>query len=190
MPGETEREVIIPREIISAVTDAEAYALAALARGKSVLELGAHYGFSTVVLASVAERVLSVDWHQGDPHAGSGYTLEIFRGNVERYGLEGRVCEFIGLFEDELPRLAQQGVQVDGAFLDGHHSAESVARDLELTLPLVRPGGFVAFHDYGRGPHNGFEGFGVTEVADRFGIAGSVGHLGWGFTPRRTDAHL
>ena len=50
-------------------------------------------------------------------------------------------------------------------------------------LPLIRPGGWVAFHDYGRSEATGHPGFGVTQVADAFGVAGVAGHLAWGYIP-------
>lgn len=178
--GET--KPILPG-IASAVTPNEAQALADLAAGKHVLELGAWFGFSTVVLASVAEKVTSVDWHFGDEHAGTVDTYEIFTYNLKRYGVQGRVEVVRDRFEDALPRMAGEGRLFDGVFLDAHHSEESVTRDIGLAVPLIRPGGFFAFHDYGRGAHNGFPGFGVTEAADRFGIAGRTGFLGWGFVP-------
>ena len=52
-----------------------------------MLELGAYHGFSTIVLASVAERVISVDWHQGDDHAGRGDTWDLFINNLRQYGV-------------------------------------------------------------------------------------------------------
>ena len=54
MTEQQTRNLIIPFDVTSAVTPDEAMALANLARGRTVLELGAHYGFSTIVLASVA----------------------------------------------------------------------------------------------------------------------------------------
>jgi predicted O-methyltransferase YrrM len=175
------RELIIPA-IQSAVTAEEARALASLARGRTVLELGAQFGYSTVVLASVADLVISVDWHQGDPHAGEWDTWDIFNANLARYGVQDRVQAVVGRFEDVLPRMEAAGDQFDGAFLDGSHDEASVARDLSLVLPLIRTGGFVAFHDYGRGPETGHPDFAVTPVADRFGVSGQAGFLAWGFT--------
>lgn len=182
MTEQQTRQMILPA-IASAVTANEAQALADLAAGKTVLELGAWYGFSTVVLASVAERVTSVDWHYGDDHAGLVDTWEIFTFNLERYGVQDRVEAVRERFEDALPAMAEQGRTFGGCFLDAHHSEESVTRDIGLAVPLIRPGGFLAFHDYGRGPLTGHPGFGVTEAADRFGITGRTGFLGWGFVP-------
>ena len=181
VPGATDNRKLILPAISSAVTANESQALADLARGKVVLELGAWFGYSTIVLASVAERVTSVDWHMGDDHAGITDTWEIFCFNIQRYGVANRIEAIRERFEDALPPLAEQGRKFDGMFLDAHHAEESVDRDLGLALPLMKPGAFVAFHDYGRGPHNGYPGFGVTEAADRFCISGRTGFLGWGF---------
>ena len=38
----------------------------------------------------------------------------------------------------------------DWAYIDGGHSEEEVFRDIKLVLPLVKPGGIIAGHDYGR----------------------------------------
>jgi predicted O-methyltransferase YrrM len=183
MTEQRTRNIIIPSDITSAVTAEEAIALANLARGKTVLELGAHYGFSTIVLASVAEHVWSVDWHQGDPHAGEGDSWAPFNFNLIRYGVKDRVTVCLGRFEDQVPDLARQGVVTDGAFIDGMHDEESVSRDLALALLLVRPGGFIAAHDYGRGVTTGHPDFKITPVMDAFGVDGVVGCLAWGFVP-------
>jgi predicted O-methyltransferase YrrM len=176
------RQIVLPA-IQSAVTAEEAAALAALARGKTVLEMGAWHGYSTVVLGSVAEHVISVDWHHGDYHAGLQDTEVIFRANLDRYGVADRVRVIVDRFEKAIPELAAEGVTVDMAFIDARHDSPSVQHDLGLALTIVKPGGCVAFHDYGRNASNGHPGFGVTEVADAFGISGSAGFLGWGFVP-------
>lgn len=176
--------LILP-DIQTAVTAEEARALADLARGKVVIELGAWHGFSTVVLASVADYVISIDWHMGDDHAGNQYTWEIFQGNMARYGVADRVLVIRERFESALPRLAAEAETpfADGCFIDGRHDEESVTRDTMLVLPLIKPGGFVSWHDYGRSEATGNPGFAVTEVADRYGVAGVAGHLAWWFKP-------
>ena len=184
MPGEEPGGLVIPSDIQSAVTPEEARALAGLARGKTVIELGAYHGFSTVVLASVAAEVVSIDWHMGDEHAGLGDTWDIFSASIDRYGMRDRVIVIRERFEDVLPRLAAEHAgKFDGCFLDAKHDEESVTRDLRLALPLIKPGGFCAVHDYGRNAANGHPGFAVTEVADRYGIAGVAGTLAWWFKP-------
>jgi Methyltransferase domain len=177
---EMEDDMMFPR-IPSAITHEESMQLVELASGCNVLELGAQYGYSTVLLAQVAKLVCSVDWHQGDPQAGMTDSWDTFVHNLKDYGVTDVVHPLRGRFEDVLPQLASQGVEFDGAFIDGAHDPVSVQRDLDLTVPLVRSGGWIAFHDYGRGPHNGFHDFGVTEVADAFGVDGVVGCLAWSY---------
>jgi predicted O-methyltransferase YrrM len=55
-----------------------------------------------------------------------------------------------------------RGRQVDLLFIDGDHSAEGVRADLALYSPLLRPGGWIAFHDIVPGPYE-FVG-GVPEL--------------------------
>src|SRR5215831_6278853 len=160
--------ITIPDDIPTAVTGEEAAKLASLASGGDVLELGAQWGFSTVILAQAARRVTSVDWHQGDASivAVSGEedcpdTWEPYLANLIRYGVRSKVDAMRGRFADVLPNLARRGALFDGVFLDAQHDTASVEADLALALPLVRPGGWVAFHDYGRSDANGFPGFGV-----------------------------
>lgn len=185
--AELRARLVIPATVTTAVTAPEAEELGRLAFGRTVLELGAYHGFSTIVLASVAERVYSVDWHQGDDHAGVGDSFPTFMDTMRAYpDAASRVTVYRGRFEDEVPKLAARGVEVDGAFLDGFHDEPSVSRDLALALTVVRPGGFIAFHDYGRGPETGNPGFAVTQVADRFGVHHSVGYLGVCYVPAAT----
>lgn len=152
-----------PREIASAVSDPEAIRLHELAEGKVFLELGSHYGFSTIVLARAAKELHSIDWHKGDSMAGHGDNLLAFRENLRRFGVEDSVIAHVGRFEDVL-QIFKTGY-FDGAFIDGEHDEASVRRDAELVLRCVKKGGSVAFHDYGR--------FEVAPVVD--GIAKVLG---------------
>lgn len=136
-----------------------------------------------MVMASVAQKVYSVDWHMSDEHAGQYETWEGFRANLMGYKVDDRVVAIRGRFEEEVPKLAANGVRCDGAFIDGHHSEESVRRDLGLALMLVKPGGWVAFHDYGRSEATGHAGFRITPVADEFGVTDVIGSLAWGLVP-------
>lgn len=47
---------------------------------------------------------------------------------------------------------AYQDASIDVVYLDADHSYKAVAADIVAWLPKVRPGGFIAGHDY----HNGF----------------------------------
>lgn len=140
----------------SAVSDAEAAKLQELARGRVVLELGAHYGFSTIVLGQVAKRLVSVDWHKGDSMAGRGDNFGVYRSNLTRFGLEDEVIQVAGRFDLVLPLFGPAAFEL--AFIDGEHDRASVIADTAAAMRCVVPGGKLAFHDYGR--------FEVKEVVD------------------------
>jgi predicted O-methyltransferase YrrM len=58
--------------------------------------------------------------------------------------------------------------RVDLFFVDGSHSYEYVRNDTEKALQCVRPGGIIAWHDYGRAGVNG-----VTQWLHEFRDAGN-----------------
>lgn len=122
------------------LSDAEADYLARLARDKTVLELGAWLGRSTVALASTAAHVVSVDWHKGDAGAGFGDTLPGYWDTVRNLD---NVTMVVGRFEFVVPLFAP----VFGlAFVDGCPVEDAVVRDARLAAAVTR--GLVAFHDY------------------------------------------
>lgn len=58
-----------------------------LARGKRVVEFGALLGFSTISMAKVASKVISIDKHE---HYGPS-TLNQFGSNLDAFGVKGKV---------------------------------------------------------------------------------------------------
>lgn len=129
--------MIFAAEIRSAVSEEECQRLATLAEGKIVVEIGSEFGRSTVALASTAERVYAIDWHQGD--AGSGFkdSLPEFLANLRQYDVRDKVVPIVGRSEDVLFMLAHGFADV--AFIDGAHDAESVGTDLVLASKAVGP---------------------------------------------------
>lgn len=76
--------------------------------------------------------------------------------------------------------------QVDLFFIDGAHSYEYVRSDTERALACVRPGGAIAWHDFGRAGVNGVSKY-LTELAatslDVFVVPG--GSLAYAVLPKR-----
>lgn len=166
------RALVIPHGIPSAVTDDECRRLGELATGRRVLELGSYFGRSTIVLASTAEVVHTIDLHPEVPGEGVASTLPPFLANVERYDLRHRVVAHFGFSQLIVPLLPERWF--DLVFLDAQHQREPVEEDVELVLPHVRNDGVLAFHDYGVAgvEHRGtWDPFGVTEVVDALAAA-------------------
>lgn len=137
------RDVALPGgpPISTSVTAAETAELQRLALGGRVLEIGSAYGYSTVALAQVAERVVAVD-----PHTWLN-SLPALRANLAAYGVTERVEVRVGSVEHLFTGL--EGPVFDGAFIDGDHSGQAVERDIRLAVALVKPGGWIACHDHG-----------------------------------------
>jgi predicted O-methyltransferase YrrM len=133
--------------IATFVTGDEIRELRRLATAKRVLELGSQFGYSTVQMGSVAERVYACDWHFGDPQAGARDTLVEWAGHTSSLRRSGRVIGLVGRFDAILPLL--QPASFDLIFHDGFHEAEAVAWDVRMALPLLSWGGSICFHDWG-----------------------------------------
>jgi predicted O-methyltransferase YrrM len=109
----------------------------------SIVEVGAYKGKSTIALASGStvagrEKVVSID-----PHGGG--TLEVFRGNIAKAGLSGRVITVAAASRDAREKFEGP---VRLIFIDGLHDYDSVKADIGLWKDLVIDGGILAFHDY------------------------------------------
>lgn len=127
-------------QIETSLTTVEATELTHLAHRRNVLEIGAAYGYSTVLMARAAAHVLSID-----PHIVHG-SLDIHSGNMETYRVEDRVGRLVGPSRAMLPPLSSR--QFHFIFVDGDHTAEGVEFDLAQSLRLVKTGGHIAFHDW------------------------------------------
>lgn len=120
----------------------EAEALSTLAAHKNVLELGAYKGRSTVVLAQVAEYVVSVDRHRGiEPHH-TGDTLSDYMDATR--DLENVAKVVVEDWSGFIPLLSDKGF--DLVYIDGDHDRGSVERDIALAVWLEP--NQIAFHDF------------------------------------------
>jgi predicted O-methyltransferase YrrM len=135
----------------TAMTEMETLSLERCARDKVVLELGAEYGYSTMVMGRVAKRVVSVDWHRGYPNCIAGpknaNTLYPYLDNIKEVRVSGVVLPVVGRFEDVLPFLHDQSFEF--IFLDGGHDFEQAVLCFTEVRRLLVPDGVFACHDYG-----------------------------------------
>ena len=132
-----------PHEIEGWLTEIEGRALARLAVGKRVLEIGSYCGRSTICMAQTAEHVVSIDPHDGRGTPEPKDTYAAFTGNLKAYGVSKVVTAIRGTLDSQ---------KVSGKFglifIDGAHDLESVRRDIDHALELLAPDGLLAFHDY------------------------------------------
>ena len=144
------------------LTDGEAACLARLARDKTVLEIGAYAGRSTVTMAITAHHVVSVDHHRGseehqpgapaynerfvDIKTGLFTTFPAFLRNLKEWHVEDKVSIVIS----PSSALALLAPIFELVFIDASHDYEHVSLDAALARALLWNGqGAIAFHDYG-----------------------------------------
>jgi predicted O-methyltransferase YrrM len=165
---------IYAEDVPSALTARECERLAALAIDAAVLEIGSQFGRSTIALASTARFVHAVDPHTGRP-PDIPSSLPTFVWNIEAHGVREKVVIHVGTSMQVVPTFRSE--LFDLVFIDAVHQRPSVDIDLALSAPCLRPGGRIAFHDYGlTGVAVGetWYEFGVTEAVDDFVAAASL----------------
>lgn len=166
---------IIPSDIPTYTEPKQGALLQRLSVNKTVLEVGAYYGFTTVCMAKTAKMVYSIDNHRGDIHLGRTDTLQSFLGYLQRYKVLNKVAIMIGESTDILPQLEIE--MFDLAFIDATHTYEACKKDIELTIPLIKLGnnfqdrGKIAFHDYEEPAEHTA---GVTQAVNEFIASGAI----------------
>jgi len=145
------------------LTDAEAAWLFDAARRPTVagdiVEIGSAYGRSTVCLAWGVRRcgqghVWAVDPHTGGRKfrdklgqaAGQFTSLDGFRANLRRFGLQSLVTPVVKTSEQALRDWEGRPIRL--LFVDGWHTYEAVRADIAGWGRLVVSGGWIAAHDY------------------------------------------
>jgi hypothetical protein len=122
----------------------------------SVVEIGSWKGKSTFCIARGLKSgtIQAIDPFDasGDAPSAEVYSqkrgelplVEQFRQNLRTRGMLEKIFvhpgyshQFVGQFKE-----------VDFLFIDGDHSIEGCRFDFEKFSPAVKPGGFLAFHDY------------------------------------------
>lgn len=127
--------------------------------GGLIVELGTNLGKSASFMAFAllecgndTARVHCVDlWSLGGEtqqhnyHDPQGRRHQMFRDNRERLGLTEIVIDH----EAESVAFSKSWTEaIDLLFIDAGHSYEAVKADYEAWHDFIKPGGFIAFHDY------------------------------------------
>ncbi len=154
---------LFPADVEGWLLQSEGRALADLATGKKVLEVGSYCGRSTVCMAQTADVVYSIDPHDGRATPRPKGTFDTLHDNLARYGLRN-VKTMVGTLDE----MADLLPDFDLVFIDGAHDYESVMSDIRHARTILAPDGLIAFHDYRNHPgqHDGGWDPGVTRAVD------------------------
>lgn len=127
-----------------------------LPTGATGIEIGSFAGESALIFVECGvARLLCVDlwavngWYRNEKITPAA---EMFDHVAALY--PGRIEKHQGRSTDLLPALASTGLLVDFVYIDGDHAFESVTADIEVARPLLKPGGLLCGHDYGRALQN------------------------------------
>lgn len=143
-------------------------------KAERIIEIGCWQGRSTRALADHTSGVVyAIDTWQGSDRimghlarlGGPEKLYEVFEANLKDHLDAGKVKLWRGesLADSTLSIMSSVVCRsADFVFLDGDHSAETVAAEIAAYQPLIRPGGILAGHDYGRPDHPG-----VKEAVDK-----------------------
>jgi predicted O-methyltransferase YrrM len=131
-----------PYDIRGWLTPEEGKALAELARGKRVLEIGSYCGLSTVCIARTAQSVTAMDYFDGRGTDELKDTYPDLMASLKRHGVEDKVTT-CHPDSDKLPLQ-----EYDLVFIDGAHDYKSVKADIEKAERVLAAGGLIVFHDY------------------------------------------
>lgn len=117
---------------------------------KVVVEIGSKFGGTLHIWCSLTKgKVVSIDLVEG------------IHGGITREQFNDRNMNFLNKFsnvnfiegnshdEDTFKLLSKvlHGDKIDFLFIDGDHTYEGVKQDYEMYSPLVKKGGYIAFHD-------------------------------------------
>ncbi len=148
-------------------SDTEAWVLGCLARdSRQVFEFGTATGRTTYILAKNTHpegRVTTITLSPDELEAYSGDSNDNDRA-LEKALIESRYSEFLyqgTAVENRVEQLYGDSKKLDESayldsceliFIDGAHTYSYIKSDSEKALRMVKPGGFILWHDY-RGRH-------------------------------------
>jgi len=120
-----------------------------------------------------------VAWYQRHfRKLGMTSTLDKFRANGEALGLSRYMEPVVSDSLAAAEQLREMRGSVDLIFIDGDHSYEGCCADIEAWLPFLKPGGVMAFHDFGSRASGVTQAIFETIKAGRFaeivGVAGTI----------------
>ncbi len=113
---------------------------------KTVVEVGMALGFSSLAILSALPEdgiLISVDPFQDTDYEGAGMAQVARSTHAKRHRLVAE-ADYLAL-----PKMIEQGLKVDFAYIDGMHTFDYVLLDAFYLDKLVPVGGAIAFNDCG-----------------------------------------
>jgi predicted O-methyltransferase YrrM len=146
MPADIYKKIIIPEDFrfVSIREEEGEYLFEFLQRNnaRSTLETGFGYGCSTsfIMLATQSPHI-AIDPDQQTSFRGTGLQ------NVQMLGLRAHLRFIEAYSHTALPKLLEEGLQIDFAFIDGGHKFDEIFVDWFYCDQILQPNGNLIFHD-------------------------------------------
>jgi predicted O-methyltransferase YrrM len=139
------------RKFDCGVSLSDALQLAAVVRthrARYTAETGMGDGISSLAICAALRslrvegcRHIAIDPLQLSAYGGAALCL------LKQNGLDGFCRLMAGPTHTEAPKLILEGLTLDFAFIDGHHTFDYAFIDFFMLDKMLKPGGIVAFHD-------------------------------------------
>ncbi len=107
---------------------------------KVFLEIGSRCGCSSMILGEIAKR------NGGHVYCIEMEPVETWYRNMKECGLQNTVTLIKGI--SPWIDLSKVPTHIDYLFIDGDHRTRWAIMDYHFWSPFVKPGGYIAFHDY------------------------------------------
>ncbi len=108
---------------------------------KDTLEIGLGYGRSaTYIMAATGSKHIAIDPFQ------QHYENQALK-NIDKTGLTSLFNHIANYSHFALPELCREGKKYDFIFIDGDHKFDGILVDFYFSSMLLKPGGFILFHD-------------------------------------------
>lgn len=119
-----------------------------------ILEIGSFKGRSTIAMGYACigtnRKIYAIDtWDGNDSDFAERQFFDIWQQNIEANAIEEYVLPLRGYSHEVLTHWQEltNGKDIDFIFIDGSHQYLDVLKDFEMSFPLVKDGGWMAFHD-------------------------------------------
>jgi glycosyltransferase involved in cell wall biosynthesis/SAM-dependent methyltransferase/predicted O-methyltransferase YrrM len=119
----------------------------------AIVEVGGYLGRSTCAMAfacvGTQRHIFCIDTFFGNdgPMGRSENFFDVWKANLQQFDLLSYVTPISGYSHDVLSNWGNRPAPCF-IFMDGSHEYEDVLRDLMLSYPLLKSGGWIAFHDF------------------------------------------